>query len=249
MIAFVRPTVWSRVAPALALAFLTACGSLTDPLSPDALRAARRPRATAHTPVLFVHGWNASAATWTTMVGRFKKDGWTAAELATFSYNTAQSNATTAAQIAFKVDSIRAATGSARVEIVTHSMGALSARYYLRNDLSAAGKVDALVTLAGANHGTNSAIFCANLTSCQEMVPSSPFLDALNAIDETPGAFRYAAWWSPCDEVINPLASARLDGAAETQTACLRHSDLHENATVYAQVRDWVNVPATPLVM
>jgi triacylglycerol lipase len=233
-----RPRV-RAVTTAASLALLGACGSITDPASPAAL-AARAPKAR-HTPVLFVHGWNASASTWSTMVTRFKRDGWSNAELATFSYNTAQSNATTAAIIGQKVDSIRAATGAAKVEIVTHSMGALSARYYVR-DLGGDGKVDAVVSLGGPNHGTTTAYACFQ-TSCQEMYPNSSFLNALNVDDETWGTPRYATWWSPCDEVINPHSSTPLSGAANTQTACLSHSQLHEDATVYAQVRDWVNQP------
>lgn len=223
---------------AVALTALSACGSITDPSSPLGRRTPRQPKPI----VLFVHGWNTNASTWTTMVGRFKKDGWQASELATFSYNTAASNATTAAVIKDKVDSIQAATGGSQVAIVTHSMGALSARYYVRN-LGGDGKVSALVTLGGTNHGTQTAIFCFQ-ASCQEMVPNSSFLTALNATDETWGTPRYATWWSPCDEVISPRSSALLDGAVNTETACINHSQLHESATVYAQVRDWVNQPS-----
>jgi triacylglycerol lipase len=43
--------------------------------------------------------------------------------------------------------------------------------------------------------------------------------------------------------VITPQTSALLDGAVNTQTACISHSALHEDAGVYAQVRDMVNVP------
>jgi triacylglycerol lipase len=177
------------------------------------------------------------------MVGRFRADGWKASELATFSYNTGQSNAVTAQLIAGKVDSIRLATGAERVSIVTHSMGALSARYYVRS-LGGDGKVDALVSLGGPNHGTSTAYACLQ-TSCREMYPNSSFLTALNATDETWGAPRYATWWSPCDEVINPQSSTALADAANTQTTCMSHGQLRESAAVYAQVRDWVNRPAT----
>ena len=230
---------------AVALTLLAACGSITDPSGPGApgsALAARKPRP-AHTPILFVHGFNSSGSIWTTMIGRFQKDGWRSSELVSFSYNTAASNATTAAIIAEKVESIRTATGASKVAIVGHSMGTLSARYYTRN-LGGDLNVSAVVSLAGANHGTNTAIFCLQ-TSCREMVPGSAFLNALNADDETWGAPRYAAWWSPCDEVINPRDSALLfGGALNTETACLKHSQLYQDATVYAQVRDWVNQPS-----
>jgi triacylglycerol lipase len=224
---------------ALALTVLGACGSITDPGNPLARRTPRQ----AKPIIVFVHGWNATASTWNTMIGRFKRDGWQASELVAFSYNTTVSNATTAGIIAQKVDSIQKATGVAQVAIVTHSMGALSARYYVRN-LGGDGKVSALVTLGGTNHGTSTAFFCLQ-TSCQEMWPNSSFLTALNATDESWGTPRYATWWSPCDEVINPDDSALLSGGAQNnQTACINHSALHEDATVYAGVREWVN-PAT----
>jgi triacylglycerol lipase len=236
----------TRSFAAIALVILGACGSITDPTGPDALgRRAPRP---SRPPVLFVHGWNSSASVWTTMIGRFKQDGWQNAQLASFSYNTSASNATTAGIIAQKVDSIRAATGASQVAIVTHSMGVLSARYYVRN-LGGNGKVSALVSLAGTNHGTNTAVFCFQ-TSCREMVPGSAFLTALNATDESWGTPLYATWWSPCDEVINPRDSALLGGGAtNNQTACLQHSQLPQDATVYAQVRDWVNQPASAAIL
>jgi triacylglycerol lipase len=192
----------------------------------------------AHDPILFVHGWNSNSSTWNTMVGRFQADGWTSSELNNWSYNTSQSNATTASQIATKVDQILAATGAAKVDIITHSMGGLSSRYYLRN-LGGAAKVDDWVSLGGPNHGTDTARFCFQ-TSCVEMRPGSSFLNALNSGDETPGAATYRTWWSPCDEVINPDSSVALSGATNTQTACMSHSSLHEDAAVYAQVRDAV---------
>jgi triacylglycerol lipase len=193
-----------------------------------------------HDPILFVHGWNATSSTWTTMVGRFKADGWTDAELVNWSYNFRQSNATTATLIAAKVDSMLLATGATHVDIITHSMGTLSARYYVRH-LGGDGKVDALVSLGGANHGTNTAAICFDI-SCFEMRPNSSFLADLNAGDETFGTPRYATWWSPCDEVIIPQTSTILSGASNTQTACMQHSQLHENSTVYSQVKALVQL-------
>ena len=201
-----------------------------------------------HTPVLFVHGWNSSAGTWTTMLARFRAVGYGDGELAAFSYPTAQSNATTAKLIAAKVDSIRLATGSDRVALVTHSMGALSARYYTRN-LGGDGKVDAVVSLGGPNHGTGTAQLCFQ-TACLEMRPNSAFLTALNAQDESWGAPRYATWWSGCDQVIVPQSSTPLSGGAtNTQTACMQHSDLQNDATVFGQVRAWVDTPPAPRLL
>lgn len=229
----------------LALIALGACNidSATSPFG-SALNA-RKPRqppppppTLLHDPILFVHGWNASSSTFSTMVSRFKADGWTDAELVNWSYNFRQSNATTAAQIKAKVDSIITATGATHVDIITHSMGTLSARYYMKY-LDGEGKIDALVSLGGANHGTNTAFLCFD-TSCIEMRPNSTFLNNLNFTDETWGSARYATWWTSCDQVIQPQTSTILSGAVNTQTACMDHSALHEDATVYGEVKSWI---------
>ena len=193
-----------------------------------------------HDPIVFVHGFTANASAWTLMVDRFKADGWTDAPLFTWTYDSNLSNATIAQQLATKVDSILTATGAKKVDIIAHSMGGLSSRYYTKN-LDGAGKVDAFVALGTPNHGTTVAGFCPVLiTPCGEMRPGSAFLTALNADDETPGSPRYATWWTPCDQTTTPPESVILTGAQNTQTACITHTDLHNDAAVYAQVRDWV---------
>ena len=189
-------------------------------------------------PILFVHGWNSSASTWNTFVSRFASDGWTSAQLNNWSYSYSQSNRTTAAQIQAKVDGILAATGATKVDIITHSMGGLSSRWYVKF-LGGDAKVDEWVSLGGPNHGTDFANWCFDV-SCGEMRPGSAFLAELNAGDESPGLVNYRTWWSPCDEIINPDSSVSIAGATNTKTACLSHSNLHEDATVYAQVRDYV---------
>jgi triacylglycerol lipase len=221
-----------RAVVAVALITLAACSNdtLTGPSPRTALTLATR------SPILFVHGWNSSGAIWSTMIGRFEADGWAPEELYSWSYNTAQSNAVTAQQLSAKIDSILAITGASKVNIVSHSMGALSSRYYIKN-LTGGSKVDAFVSLGGPNHGTNTAVFCLQI-SCMEMRPNSSFLNALNKKDETPGRIiSYNTWRSPCDEVINPYSSTNLNGATNTLTSCLRHSDLYTDATVYAQVK------------
>lgn len=219
-----------------ALVLLAACSG--SDLTGPSVKTARIDAAPVRNPVLFVHGWNSTGAAWFTTIDRLKADGYTDAELYNWTYYSGQSNAITAQQISSKVDSILSVTGAQKVDIISHSMGAMSARYFMKN-LGGAAKVETMVSLGGANHGTNTAFFCAQ-TSCVEMRPNSSFLNALNKADETPGSSRYGTWWSACDEVINPQKSALLSGATNTQTACIRHSDLHENTTVYSQVKAWL---------
>ena len=216
-----------RVPLLLALAALVASGCVSA-----------RSKARERNPVVFVHGWSSSASVWDPMIERFRADGWPDTHLVAWPYDTRQSNVDTAAQLAAHVDSVLAVTGARRVDLVSHSMGALPSRYYARN-LGGDARVDGWVSLGGPSHGTITAYACFD-ASCREMRPGSDFLRDLNAGDETPGAPRYATWRSPCDLIVLPQDSPALDGATNTATPCLLHLDLPTSASIYAQVRDWL---------
>ncbi len=196
--------------------------------------------ASAAEPIVFVHGWNSSGSTWNTMASRFAAAGYPSSHLVKWTYTTSQSNATTAAQLRDEVARVRAATGAAKVDVVSHSMGGLSSRYYLKN-LGGASSVDEWVSIAGPNHGTNLASLCWQ-TSCREMRAGSSFLTALNSGDETPFSdqVRYGTWWSYCDEVINPDDSTVLIGATNTRLGCYSHSGIKDAAATYSQVAAFV---------
>jgi triacylglycerol lipase len=197
--------------------------------------------ASAQDPILFVHGWSESASLWNTMIGRFEKDGYKKSELSAYSYNTSQSNKIDAEkEVASHVESLLKTTGAAKVDIISHSMGSLNTRWYIKFD-GGESKVDDWVSLGGPNHGTETANACAPFqVACKEMQIGSTFLSELNAGDETPGAVNYGTWWSPCDEIINPDESVILSGASNHKTACMSHTALTTNETVYKEVREFV---------
>ncbi|MEW2136489.1 triacylglycerol lipase [Streptomyces sp. NPDC005409] len=221
-----------RASSALLLVFMPLLAAAPASAVADA------PKASGPDPVVFVHGWNPDPSPWRSMATRFEADGWPADHLDQWSYNSTQANATTAAQLAEEIDRVLARTGATKVDVVTHSMGALSSRYYLKY-LGGAAKVDAWVSLGGPNHGTEVARWCGG-AACVEMRPGSVFLKDLNSGDETPGTTRYATWRSPCDTLINPPSSVVLDGALNSTTACLGHSALRTDGAVYAEVRTHV---------
>ena len=194
----------------------------------------------AQDPILFVHGYTETASVWNTMVGRFEKDGYAKSALSAYSYNTSQSNVIDAEkEVKPRVETLlKNNPGATKVDIVAHSMGSLNSRYYIKN-LGGEAKVDDWVSLGGPNHGTDFANWCFS-ASCVEMRIGSKFLADLNAGDETPGAVSYGTWWSPCDSIINPDSSVSLSGATNTKTACISHTDLMNDATVYGQVREFV---------
>ncbi|MGW2384773.1 esterase/lipase family protein [Streptomyces sp. NPDC001658] len=196
--------------------------------------------AATHNPVVFVHGLSSSSSSWDDWVSYFKADGYTASELDAWSYSWSQSNVTTAQQLATEVKRVLAATGASKVDLVVHSMGALSSRYYLKN-LGGTAYVDDFVSTAGVNHGTTAAGWCAWLyTSCAEMQTGSSFLTSLNSGDETPGSVSYASYWSNCDDALTPDTTAILNGATNVEVGCVSHTDMNNDHGVYEQVRDFV---------
>ncbi|MFI1361244.1 esterase/lipase family protein [Streptomyces sp. NPDC020898] len=197
-------------------------------------------QAATHNPIVFVHGLSSSSSSWDDWVADFKADGYTASELDAWSYSWSQSNVTTAQQLATEVKRVLAATGASKVDLVVHSMGALSARYYLKN-LGGTAYVDDFVSAAGVNHGTSVASWCSWLyTSCSEMYTGSSFLAALNSGDETPGSVSYASYWSNCDDALTPDTTAILNGATNVEVGCISHNEMNNDYGIYQQVRNFV---------
>jgi triacylglycerol lipase len=205
-----------------------------------AIPAAARDARDARDPVLLVHGFDGSAASWHTMTDRLEAAGYPRGAIDAISYDSTGSNVEIAQQIGREVDALLARTGAHHVDVIAHSMGAISARYYVEQ-LGGAAKVDAFVSLAGVNRGTYWAVACSVLESCREMVPGSSLLARLSPDVQADRPTRFAAWWSPCDPAILPPTNAELTGAHNTETACLGHSDLKTNARVFTQVLDFID--------
>jgi triacylglycerol lipase len=196
----------------------TAAATLALAVAP----AAPAQAATAHPPVIFVHGFAGDASNWVAAIAAFRLAGYTSSELYTYDYNWAGDNKVSARGLGTMVDQVRARTGAAQVDIVNHSMGGLVTGWYV-NELGGQPKVRHVASIAGANHGTTSAFACIALVSCQEMAPGSSFITQYTAGDETPGNTRYATWYSPCDGVIIPYTSTPLAGASNHFVLCQNH--------------------------
>ncbi|MFO0723937.1 MAG: alpha/beta fold hydrolase [Myxococcota bacterium] len=198
-------------------------------------------------PVIFVHGINGSSADFAVMIERLVVDGWPRAWLTAIDFPDPRwgCNLDNASVIQATVDRVLAATGQQRVDIVAHSMGVLSSRYYLKN-LGGIDHVDTYVTLGGMHHGVQSA--CLNpLPVCvwQEICPTHAFLTQLNDAPATPGNLRWVSIYSTDDGTI-PVSSSHLDGAENIQVSGPTHSGpggLTEDVPVYHEVRRVLRYP------
>ncbi|MEV4434441.1 triacylglycerol lipase [Streptomyces sp. NPDC049585] len=216
---------------------------LTALLSTAALAASPGGAAQAHgpaaaRPVVFLHGRNADSSAWDTMIARFRAAGTPGDRLFAWTYDTTRStNEVTAGLLAQYVDAVLRQTGASQVDIVSHSLGSLPSRWYVKFGGGRA-TVRHWVSLAGPNHGTGIAALCALWDQgCKDMTPGSYVLTHLNSGDESPGPVDYTVLWSPCDETMLPQNSPQLQGARNVRTTCLKHNDLLTDAAVAAKVR------------
>ncbi|MEV0157560.1 alpha/beta fold hydrolase [Micromonospora sp. NPDC050686] len=149
------------------------------------------------------------------------------------------------------VAQVRAATGAAKVDLVTHSEGGLVSRWYVKF-LGGTDTVGRYVSLGSPQQGTYVANIinfvglgsCAGIVACQQMSIGSDFLATLNAGDDTPGAVRWTTVRTWQDELVRPVDNAVLaDGATNVliQSSCplrvVGHLGLVLDGTTYTVVR------------
>jgi triacylglycerol esterase/lipase EstA (alpha/beta hydrolase family) len=178
--------------------------------------------------------------------------------------------ATSAAELATFVNSVLAATGASKVDLVGHSQGGMMPRYYL-NFLGGASKVNDFVALAPSNYGTtlDGIIELASLLdassaingtlsqvceACVQQEQGSAFLANLNATPTVPGV-HYTVIESVDDEVVTPYTNAFLPAASNVTNITLQNqcildgSDHLEIAADPIALADMLNAldPAAPV--
>ncbi len=139
-----------------------------------------------------------------------------------------------------------ARTGAASVDVVGYSAGGVVARLWAK-DRDGARLARRVVTLGSPQHGTalatlGSLVSGACPLACQQLVPTSSLLSALNNPPELPSGPVFVSLWTSRDEVVLPPDSARLTGAVniEIQQVCagseVGHSQLPTDPLVAAMV-------------
>jgi triacylglycerol lipase len=156
-------------------------------------------------PVILVHGWLGKPSDMQVMADNLQRAGYRTylAEI------PGQNNITNAYSIADLVAKVRRETGARHVDLVSHSMGGLSTRYYVKF-LGGVDVVTNYVSFGTPQYGYQPACLVLLDDLGAQMCPSSSFLAALNAGDDTPGPVAYTSMWSSKDTP----GAARLDGGA-----------------------------------
>jgi triacylglycerol lipase len=196
----------------------------------------------ARRPLVLVHGINGSSADFKVMKARFLADGWPESWIYLFDAADPKwgCNVDNAAAIRALVERARAETCQPRVDIVAHSMGSLSSRYFLK-DLQGAGLVNTYVTLGGPHHGLSAPCFAPGaLGVCvwKELCESGDFIKELNTAPVIVGHGPWVSIYGTADTTI-PNASSQLAGAENIAMPGVEHygpKGLNEDAATYAQV-------------
>jgi triacylglycerol esterase/lipase EstA (alpha/beta hydrolase family) len=224
---------------AAALALPAATAAAATPPPPGA-NVPCRPTAAHPDPVVLVHGTAENMLdNWLAMAPALKGAGYCVYAFNYGSYNGSGIIGVygvgpierSAQELATYVDTVRAATGAARVDLVGHSQGGMMPRYYIKN-LGGGGKVDDLVALSPSNHGTTNPLappLAPVCPACLQQAAGSPFITRLNSGDESPGPVSYTNLVTRYDEVVTPSTSGYL--AADPQVTNITLQDLCPNDT------------------
>jgi len=136
------------------------------------------------------------------------------------------------------VEAVQWYTGSAQVDIVSHSLGVTIVRRFMELYPSLATDVAAFVGIAGANHGTT---VCRGLDTsyygCDEIAPGTQWLDQLDQYGETYGPTHWMTVYDGAEGdplFIGPdVGSPQLAGADNrTFNSAGIHGDYHNDLRV-----------------
>jgi triacylglycerol lipase len=200
-------------------------------------------------PVVLVHGINGSSANYAKMVERLVADGWPVGWVYAFDAKDPKwgCNVDNASAIRDLAAQAMQETGQPRIDLVAHSMGGISSRYYVKN-LGGQDVVNSFLTLGTMHHGLSSPCWAPDfLGVCvwTELCQSGDFIAGLNADPATPGELHWVSMYGTADETV-PNESSHLDGAENIAFEGVGHDGpggLLESEAVWQEVRRVLRYP------
>ncbi len=160
------------------------------------------------TPVLLVHGYLCNRGLWWWMRRRLRLRRFA---VATINLEPPLADLDQlAAQLANRIDALLEETGALKLVLITHSMGGLVSRAYVR--AKGATRLAGLLMLAAPMHGTLLARLSCG-ANARQMWPQSQWLYSLNAQPLPP--IPICNMWSRNDEILLPPDTSRVEGVRE----------------------------------
>ncbi|WP_345749571.1 alpha/beta fold hydrolase [Streptomyces sp. ODS28] len=163
----------------------------------------------AHPPVLLLHGFIDNRSVFVLLRRALLRGGWRHVYALNHSLLTTDVR-TAAEQLAVQVEEICAQTGHSTVDIVGHSLGGLTGRYYVQR-LGGEERVRTLVTLGTPHSGTRAAPPLSPHPLLRQIRPGSALLEELARPEPNGCETRFVSVWSDLDVFMVPQETARLD--------------------------------------
>ena len=195
----------------------------------------------AHLPVLLLHGYGCNSGYWTHLTRLL--------DAARISHATVDLEPVAASiddyvpLVERAAASLCAATGSARIAVVAHSMGGLVARAWMRSHGRA--RVARLITLGTPHHGTA----LANLglgENAAQMRRGAAWLRALDSSEDPGSRALITSIYTHHDNIVSPQTSSELAGARNIAFGGIGHVALGRNPRVLAEVMRELSALAVP---
>jgi hypothetical protein len=177
-------------------------------LSPEQRGLVHHGVAAAETPILMVHGIIDNHSIFTLLQRALGRRGF--ATLSSYDYGLLTRDIPAAAGLLGEaIEKLAANSGYERVHVIGHSLGGLSARYYVQR-LGGDARVHTLVTLGTPHAGTEAARPFRKLPLLGQLTPGSSVLREL--AEPAPDCrTRFLVFASDLDHVIRPSDNARLE--------------------------------------
>lgn len=191
------------------------------------------------TPVLLLHGLFHNRACWLVTEYRLRRQGFGAIlSINMLPWDDMDSHVD---RVAAAVETLCQETGSARVDIVGHSLGGLVARSYLRR-YGTAARVRRCVLVGAPNGGSKLAPFAIS-PQAAALLPGSDFLCEL-AATPAPENVELHAIVSRHDNMVLPWESARLPEGRNLELDGIGHNTLLYHPEVYSAIVEALAEPA-----
>lgn len=202
--------------------------AVPDELAAPAARKGKR-------GVVFVHGFFCNRGLWTPYLRRLQGSGhaFTAISLEPV-FGSIDDYAP---QIDEAVRQVTDATGLSPL-VVCHSMGGLAVRAWLKI-MRAENRVHHIVTIGTPHHGTWLARFAMTRNS-QQMRQISGWLQTLSALEPAGRSAHFTCFYSHCDNIVFPAATATLPGADNRHLPGVAHVHMADRPEPWAELQRWL---------
>lgn len=199
--------------------------------------------------VLLVHGFVCNRGLWNPWLRRLRQDG--VPVIAVNLEPVFGSIDDYLATLESAVQALERATGLAPVA-VAHSMGGLALRRWWAEQGATAGaepggrlRLHHALTLGSPHHGTWLARFAMTRNS-RQMRQISGWLQTLAAREPPGHAAHFTCFYSHCDNIVFPPATATLPGADNRHLPGVAHVHMTDRPEPWDELQRWLSDPAPP---